>query len=80
MRRDVSGAGVDKVMKRLNELWDKVELIPVGTRLNLFLGILSFVAVAGFFYAIGTDAGEASVLNQQCAAKCAAMCQESIRP
>ena len=36
------------------------------------------VAVAGFFYAIGTDVGEASVLNQQCAAMCNV--PESIRP
>jgi hypothetical protein len=34
-------------------IWDRIDSIPVGTRLNIFIGILSFVAVAGFFYAIG---------------------------
>lgn len=84
-------------MKRLSELWNKVDdmaveiVSSVGAwaiwhlwadspekRMNLFLGILSFVAVAGFFYAIGTDVGEASVLSQQCAAMCNV--PESIRP
>ncbi len=45
---------------------------------RIFVGVLAFVATAGFFYATGTDVGEASVLVQ----KCAAMCNvpESIRP
>jgi hypothetical protein len=59
-------------------IWDRIESIPVETRVNIFLGILAFVAVAGFFYAIGTDVGEASVLNQACAAMCNV--PESIRP
>ncbi len=57
-------------MKRIDELWDKVDLIPVKTRLNIFVGILAFAATAGFFYAMGTDAGEASVLSQRCAMRC----------
>ena len=66
------------MIKRLNELWDKIDEVPVGTRLNIFVGVLAFAAVAGFFFAIGTDAGEANILSQQCAAMCNV--PESIRP
>ena len=62
----------------MRNLFDEIEKISVETRVNIFLGVLSFVAVAGFFYAIGTDVGEVSVLNQACAARC--NIPESIRP
>ena len=78
----------------LKRLWSKVDDMAVeivssvlawaiwhlraDTRVNIFLGVLSFVAVAGFFYAIGTDVGEANILNQQCAMMCNV--PESIRP
>lgn len=56
------------MIAKLNELWDQVDLIPIGTRINIFILVLSFVSTAGFFYAIGRDAGENLALSPPCVA------------
>ena len=45
-------------------MWDRVDRIPVKTRLTIFVLVLGFVVIAGFFYAESKTTSDNAALLQ----------------